>query len=353
LRATGARTGAVTVIQRFGSGLNLNVHFHTLALDGRFVEEPGGELRFIAARAPTQTEVVELLGRIRDRILAILVQRGLVTPDSGEPGPDFDADPPALAEAYAASVRQRLATGERRGLGPLRVRSAATVPPRTVRTGKLGARLDGFDLHATSSIRPKNRDRLERLCRYLLRPPLAEDRLSESGDMVLLKLPRPWADGTTELALSPTELLERLAVLVPKPHVNLIVYHGILAAHARLRDRAVRYGRPASATGDSDATSRASATDRRRPNPSWAELMRRGLDIDALACPTCGGRLKHIATILSPHVAQRILDHLGLPTGPTPSPARPRAPPPSPPQAPVPALRARLDRLRAPRVPRN
>src|SRR5215475_9441503 len=28
------RTGSVTVIQRFGSGLQLNVHFHTLALDG-------------------------------------------------------------------------------------------------------------------------------------------------------------------------------------------------------------------------------------------------------------------------------------------------------------------------------
>jgi len=241
---------------------------------------------------------------------------------------DFDADPPALAEVYAASVRQRLATGERRGLGPLRVRSAATVPPRAVRTGKHGARLDGFDLHASSSIRAKNRERLERLCRYLLRPPVAEDRLSESGDLVLLKLPRPWADGTTQLALSPTELLERLAALVPKPNVNLIIYHGVLAAHARLRARAVRHGRPQSAATTEDAPSRAGAVDRKRSNPSRAELMRRGLDIDVLACPACQGRMKYVATILSPAVAQRILDHLNPPhRQSTPPRPLPRGPP--------------------------
>ena len=35
-----ARTGAVTLIQRFGSALNLNVHFHMLFLDGVYVSGP-------------------------------------------------------------------------------------------------------------------------------------------------------------------------------------------------------------------------------------------------------------------------------------------------------------------------
>jgi hypothetical protein len=35
----------LTVIQRFGSGVNLNVHFHTLVLDGVFTECPAGRLR--------------------------------------------------------------------------------------------------------------------------------------------------------------------------------------------------------------------------------------------------------------------------------------------------------------------
>lgn len=41
-----ARTGAVTLIQRFGSALNLNVHFHLLFLAGVYVERPDGSLRF-------------------------------------------------------------------------------------------------------------------------------------------------------------------------------------------------------------------------------------------------------------------------------------------------------------------
>ena len=41
-----ARTGAVTLIQRFGSALNLNVHFHMLFLDGVYVERPDGSLLF-------------------------------------------------------------------------------------------------------------------------------------------------------------------------------------------------------------------------------------------------------------------------------------------------------------------
>ena len=37
-----ARTGAVTLIQRFGSALNLNIHFRMLFLDGVYVVRPNG-----------------------------------------------------------------------------------------------------------------------------------------------------------------------------------------------------------------------------------------------------------------------------------------------------------------------
>ena len=37
-----AHTGAVTLIQRFGSALNLNIHFHMLFLDGVYVERING-----------------------------------------------------------------------------------------------------------------------------------------------------------------------------------------------------------------------------------------------------------------------------------------------------------------------
>ncbi len=64
-----------------------------------------------------------------------------------------------------------------------------------------------------------------------------------------------------------------------------------------------------------------------RPNHTWAELMRRGLDIDALECPReCGGRLRFVATIEAPAVIARILRHLHLPTAPV-RPTEARAPP--------------------------
>jgi hypothetical protein len=49
------RTGTVTVIQRFGGALNLNVHFHTLPIDGVFVRQPDHSLSF-AGSAVSQLE---------------------------------------------------------------------------------------------------------------------------------------------------------------------------------------------------------------------------------------------------------------------------------------------------------
>jgi hypothetical protein len=228
-KASGYRdgsTGTVTVIQRFGGALNLNVHFHTLALDGVFVREPDGSLRFVAAKAPTDEEVEALLSVIRTRILRLLVRRGLLSEDPGESFHECQAPP--LHALYAASVRQRIAMGRRAGATVLRLGEASTVtaaPPKRRRQARIG----GFDLHANTSVRTKNRPKLERLCRYLLRPPVAEGRLSFAPDgSVLLRLKTPWRDGTSHIALQPVELLEKLAALIPRPYVNLIVYHGEL-----------------------------------------------------------------------------------------------------------------------------
>ena len=53
-------TGAVIVVQRFGSALNLNVHFHMLLLDGVFVED-GDTVRWVKVPAPTTQEVQQLV----------------------------------------------------------------------------------------------------------------------------------------------------------------------------------------------------------------------------------------------------------------------------------------------------
>jgi hypothetical protein len=83
------------------------------------------------------------------------------------------------------------------------------------------------------------RETLERLCRYVSRPPVAADRLAltPSGH-VRYTLETPYRDGTTQLVLEPLELMARLAALVPPPRMHLTRYHGLFAPHSRPQARA-------------------------------------------------------------------------------------------------------------------
>ncbi len=315
------RTGTVTVIQRFGGALNLNVHFHTLVVDGVFVSDPDGSLSFAAAKAPTNAEVQALLDLVRKRVLRLLVRRGLLCEEAGDGL--GESETPRLHALYAASVRQRVAMGRRAGVAVLRLADGSAVTAAQPKRRRQ-ARLGGFDLHANTSVRAKNRPKLERLCRYLLRPPVAEDRLSFAPDgSVLLRLKTPWRDGTSHIVLQPMELLEKLAALIPRPYVNLIVYHGVLAPNAKWRREVVDFGRPQVERASSATTPRKV---RASCNRTWAELMRRGLDIDVLECPDCGGRLRFVAAIMLSSAIRRILRHLGLPSDPVEL-APARAPP--------------------------
>ena len=152
-----------------------------------------------------------------------------------------------------------------------------------------------------------------------------------------LALQRPWADGTTHLMFTPSELLARLVPLVPRPRVNLLLYHGVLAPNAPWRSAVVPCGgeletAPSTAGGAlPDSTEPPPAGGLRRPRVrpryrSWAELMRRAFEADVLACPRCGGRMIVLATIDDPAVITRILTHLGLSLDPG-EPAPGRAPP--------------------------
>ena len=116
-------------------------------------------------------------------------------------------------------------------------------------------------------------------------------------ELPLLTLKTRWRDGTTHLRLDPIELMERLAAQIPKPRINLVLYAGVLAPNAKLRAEVVRHARPA-ALPDAPATE----TQTRAERETWSELMRVTFQLDVLACPRCGGRLRHIATILDARV---------------------------------------------------
>ncbi len=66
----------------------------------------------------------------------------------------------------------------------------------------------GFSLHAAIRVGAGKRDKLERLCRYVTRPPLAQDRLSvtSAGDIVY-RFRHPWRNGITAVVLNPMTFL--------------------------------------------------------------------------------------------------------------------------------------------------
>jgi hypothetical protein len=209
---------------------------------------------------------------------------------------------------------------------------------RTGGTDALRAKLAGFSLHAGRWVPPEDREALERLCRYGLRAPFSQERLSRRADgKVVYELRRPWphARGVTQLVLEPLELLRRLAALVPAPGRQMVRYHGCFANRSKLRPllpapppRLLPQGVEPPApenTHSADGARESRAQDRAqgRARLGWAQLLYRVLFLDALLCTKCGGRMKVLAFLSDPAVVARILQHLKIPaTAPPLSPAR-------------------------------
>ena len=97
--------------------------------------------------------------------------------------------------------------------------------------GKL-ARAAGFSLHAGVASEAHEREKLERLCRYITRPAVSTERLSLTAQgNIRYRLKTPYRDGTTDVVFEPLDFIARLAALVPTPRVNLTRYHGVNALY--------------------------------------------------------------------------------------------------------------------------
>lgn len=256
---------------------------------------------------------------VRRRVLRLLNRRGHGVDADGFALDRWVDEAPVLAAMGAASVLGRAASGPRTGATIRRLSDQPWIGDQEPVKPRCHARLNGFDLHAGVVAPAGHRERLQRLCRYGLRPPIAEERLQRTpDDQVLLRLRHRWTDGTTHVLFEPTEFLERLAVITPRPRVNLVLYYGVLAPRAAWRKQVVgaRYTHdPAAVAVPSDPPSR-----------SGAALMRRVFGFEVLACPRCGRAMRLIALIEQGDVSRRILRHPGEATEvPAPKPAR--APP--------------------------
>jgi len=169
------------------------------------------------------------------------------------------------------------------------------------------------------------------LCRYILRPPLANHRLRWlSNSELAFKLKRAWSDGTTHVIFSPHELLERLATSVPPRRANVIRDHGVLAPNAAWRQQIVPTPPETSSTEEQlpsphPAEPRLDSPPARRHRIPWAELFKRVFKEEVDRCD-CGGRLRLVAFLTETVSIQRYLEGMGLPSS-APEIAPARAPP--------------------------
>ncbi len=160
--------GAVNVMQRFDSALRLNVHFHSIVIDGVYGDEEDPILH--ETPAPSPEELGEILTQIQKRVLRYLQRRNML--EEGEFRPVVGEEDQALAGLASAAL-----------MGPRTIGAKAAAwithlgrDPHaevTFARGKHSAALHGFSLYAGPRIDPCATHRIEKLARYIARPPIA------------------------------------------------------------------------------------------------------------------------------------------------------------------------------------
>jgi len=308
--------GSITFVQRFGSALQSNVHFHVVVPDGVFVEtEEGAPAEFHELPPPSDEDVANLLSQVGRRVTRLLERRGRL---------EENAAPTDVLEVLkGASVQARL---------PLPQCEPSWAPPPKRRC----ATQDGFSLHANVRIHANDRQALEQLCHYGARGAISLERLEERPDGRLsYRMRRPAPDGSTHLVLTPLALLKKLAALIPPPRVHHVRFHGVFGPAARLRPGVTALAKPELpyvqepelAVGpitNASSIHRASRLD-------WAALLKRVFEIEILRCARCGAGMRVVAFITDRKASARILEHLGLPSH-----FRPLGKARAPPQLPLP-----------------
>ena len=284
LKKPAAQTGAVTLIQHFGSALNLNIHFHMLFLDGVYTKGTKRRpMRFLKVKTPSKAELTRLTHTIARRVGRYLERQGLIERDTGniflsqEAVDASDEDP--TNQLLGSSVTYRIAVGPQQGR---KVFTLQTLPdletdsPFSCSAGEVA----GFSLHAGVATKANERAKLERLCRYITRPAVSTKRLSMTRNgRVRYELKTPWRNGTTHIIFEPLDFVSRLVSLVPKPRVNLIRFHGVFAPNSKYRARVT----PAS-RGKRKKCHAGSEPDQtpaeKRTSMTWAKRLKRVFTID-------------------------------------------------------------------------
>jgi hypothetical protein len=275
--------------------------------------------------------VADVLQIIKARVLRALSRLGVVrlSPEELEVDTDLAAKDPILAQLAAAAVTGVPPAGfAERKRGPVLLGSDGSEI-----VGDLVVQSGGFNLHAKTRAGGLDEEARARLLRYVLRPPLSQERLQSLPDQrVRLTLKRPWSDGTYALEMDALALLARLAASVPPPRAHVVRYAGVLSSANHWRPLLVP-PLPTDAT-TAPPPSPPTSVPPKKPVSSglrcryikWSELLRLTFGLTVDRCAVCGGRMKLRALVRDPDSIERFLRHQGLWAEPRPL-APARAPP--------------------------
>ena len=269
--------GAVAFIHRFGSSLNEHVHFHD----------------FHPATGIGEPAVAQAQATLRRRILRAFVGRGLL-------------------ESFEAK-------------------------------DMLAYQHSGFSVDAGVCIQAHDRAGLERLLRYCARPPFSMERLRKAGNELVYHCAKQYSEPSSdkrgfkadELTLTPLELINRIAALVPPPRTHRHRYFGVLApnspcraavtamaaplqaATAQTEPSTTGEGAPSAVLLDKALSNTLEPAQPKRPaHYLWAVLIARIYEVFPLLCTNCGGQMRLIAFITHSADIRQILDHIGVDSEP-------------------------------------
>jgi len=305
------------VPQRFNSALGLSPHLHALVTDGVWVRHSfDASPVFRSLRKPTKAELSAVAWACCERTVKRLKKRGLWL-DSDPLDDRFAQDEPLIACLAQASIAGLLVTGPNAGGRPMRLygRAARDGSERGKKTPKNAY---GFDLDASARAPAKDRKARERLCRYLLRPPLSQDRLARGrGGTFVVSFRRPWEDGTAGIVLSGQELMARLVLLVHPPRIHTVRYYGAWARRSKLRALVTPQPLETTTATEVDLAQEAQEASAHRfkrgyrQRMTWAQALAKVYAIDVTLCPRCQREGLHcIAVLHDSKVIPEIVDTL-------------------------------------------
>ena len=287
LEGDGFMPGMIAMVQTFGSEtLAWNPHIHALATrggwdqDGHWVPVPFIDGEAAAAlfrhKVFTSLQAEGLLSEERTRLLLSWRHSGL------------------------RGHRDTVGNPSRQPPPNLRAFGRAPCSPPTPRE---------VSVHNAVTVAPGDREGLERLCRYMLRPPVSLQRLAwdEDADTVTYT-PRPGhhhRPNSDDDLHDPKELLARAVMHIPEPRRHLVRYYGTFSNVVRARRKREIAG--GDATPSHEALPPPSNPDMRAMRRA---LLRRIFEVDPLVCPRCGGAMRIIAFITEPKVIRQALQHL-------------------------------------------